>query len=296
MSNNNDIDIFITHFDPDKTTLRYRKILKQSIKSIRKQKFAGKINIIIADDGSQWSEELAPSKGYKIYSKEEISKNKNLKDLDIDLYIVKKREESFGKAPLLNFAVKQTTSNNLIFLDDDHPFLTKKSVSKYFSHLSNYDFVLGSLINQNWRVRRFHYSLVQGTNFGLSRSLFNRIGGFGEHTSQWGCGVDPDLFWRVYKDLSQSSIKKAIFDPFIITRDIAKGRWHFKSDREFAKIDFKKKYGTDMHKNDSRNKNLWMDYAGSQRIGELFWSLYNVGQSIFRLILKILFIEKLVLQ
>lgn len=294
MSNN--IDVFITHFDPDKSTLRYRKILKRNIKSIRNQKFNGKINIIVADDGSQWSEELAPAEGYKTYSKEEILKNEILRDLDIDLYIIKKREESFGKAPLLNFAVKQTTSENLIFLDDDHPFLTKKSVSKYFTHLKKYDFVLGSLINQNWRVRRFHYSLVQGTNFGLSRNLFNRIQGFGEHTSQWGCGVDPDLFWRIYEDLSKDSTKKAIFDPFIITRDIAKGRWHFKSDRDFAKSDFKKRYNTDMHNNDSRDKKLWMDYAGNQKIGELFWSIYNVGQSIFRLILKMLFLEKLVLQ
>ena len=284
-----DITVIIAHYAPEEY---YRIILKKTIQSIRRQNFNGKITIIVADDGSQWSQQLLKSnEKIKIFSKEEIQSNVVLQDLDIDIYILGMRTNEYQKAILWNIATKITDCDDLVYLDDDHPFLRKNSLKKYKNLLKRNQFVIGRIINPDGKYRLYDDKTVQGTNFGMKHSLIDSVGGFGEYTSEWGAGEDSDVFWKVYLKLKTlSDTPLAVYAVEIITKDCASGRWK-KCDgsMEIFSKGFFELHGVLEHDNFSRVKGNWVKF--DSRMPKLIESRYiisNMSHDFKRRIIHIL--------
>lgn len=280
------MNVYITHFDPSESG-QFRAVLKKTVESIRKQRIAEAVRVIVVDDGSRWSREIAgDGTATRSLGRGQIREEPRLNDLDMDLYLVRNRGARLGKAPLLNTAVEQTDGEFLVFLDDDHPFLVPWALHSYRHLLSRYEFVLGRLLNGDYTARLFEQVHVQGTNFGLRRSTLTAIGGFGEHTERWGCGVDPDLFWRLYCRLKPERLgerARACFSGVCLTLDSVSGRWGSESDRDLARREFKEMYGVDMHENASREKGDWIEHRSCfPRLHESLWRRYNSVISRFK--------------
>jgi len=254
------LSVIIIHAAPEQ---KYRDVLLETIRSIRSQEYTGEIEVIVTDDGSCWSQMLLEKDtDLQVFDGEMVQTLPALTDLQVDAYLLARTSNRYLKAPLWNQAVAMARHDKLVFLDDDHPFTSKKALARYSELLDRYDFVFGRIIAPDRTYRRFRDPSVQGTNFAMRRGLFERIKGFGEYTTEWGCGEDSDLFWKVYKVLTQVSTgaKRAFFAGDIMTRDLCTGRWlgcHGGAEKCIA--GFQTLHGVHPHTNPSRTKSIWVE-------------------------------------
>ncbi|MFH1727663.1 MAG: glycosyltransferase family 2 protein [Pseudomonadota bacterium] len=269
------ISIIIAHYAPD---IKYRDVLKKTIESIRNQDYPETVDIAVSDDGSFWSKTLNKSGDeLTIYTRNSIENETLLKDLDIDYYLVTPFSKKYKKAMLWNQALNLVSSEDIIFLDDDHAFKRNDSLTLYKKYFQDYEFVVGRIQEANNIYRIFSDPWVQGSNFGLKKKIIKDVGGFGEYTSNWGAGEDVDIFWKVYlKFKKKINRKNAYFAGEIITRDLCKGRWKY---CDFDEDQFIQGYlellGIHPEQNESRNKKTWIKISPKTKLLEIWYKIHR---------------------
>ncbi len=286
------VSIIIAHYDPDIKTGYFRKILMQTINSIRKQIFEGTIEIILCDDGSRWSTKHLDTNEVIHFQKEEILQQAWLNDLDIDQYLYINSDQNYWAIRLKDKAFSLASFDKILILDDDHPFTSKTAVARYDKYLDQYDFVRGRVIGPTGIPHLFSSRNAQGTNYGLKKELYFKFGGYGSYLFENGYGEDDDILWNIYTELTNSgkdlNSGKACFAGDIITKDLASGRW-LPEDKEIKKDimksgepqphvvyfveKFTELYETPPNKNPSKNRKLWMEWPSSRaRISEIYFT------------------------
>jgi len=270
------INFLITHFA---TTIEHRNVLLKTIESILEQRpTAAEVSICVVDDGSYWSQGLFDSEveEIKVFAGDEVKQEEILRDIFCDSYVVTNKMDKYNKAELLNLAVENNKADFYVILDDDHPFLSNKSLLRYLKYFETHDFVMGRLLNSKHKARRYSDRLVQGTNFGLSAELLRVVGGFGEYTAEWGRGEDSDIFYKVFSELKRDGARKAIYAGEIITIDLCSGRWLGCEGGEDRFITgFKKIHGVAPFDNEARSKQGWMAQSRPSEVIEYLFNKLN---------------------
>jgi glycosyltransferase involved in cell wall biosynthesis len=273
--------VFIQHYAPETQTDLYRQALNRCIQSVRDQDISGRIHVIVTDDGSHWSECLAPEgSGSEIhaYGRDALKKFDIFNDLDVDGYLYKRRTGYFSKGILWQAAVGLTESKNLVFLDDDHFFENRDCIRLYLTYLLHYGLVIGNTQVYKFRDNDgvttsiklgYDSPVVQGSNFGIHRDLLAAVGGFDKETFLWGTGDDPALFWKLYLQLRpsyQAPKYRACYVDDIVTHNPYSGRWreNCRLDIELFIRDFMRRFGVHPNTNPSRNRKEWVVHISSE--------------------------------
>lgn len=272
------ISIIIAHYAPANEALKYRELLKKTIQSIRHQRFNDNIEIIVCDDGSEWSSKLSNGSSICIYYKDKINSLNQLKDLNIDIFLTLPNNGEYRGIVLKNKAIEISSYEKVVILDDDHPFLNKSCLKRFDKYLENYEYIRGRVIGPTGIPQLFKSKNAQGTTYGFNKDLYLRIGGFGKYLYNNGTGEDNDILWRIYSYFIKNYPNKikAAYAGDIITKDLATNRWKKRSLEAISKIlkkdnvidpnllfvdRFKEEYGVHPWYNDSREKKLWMEHA-----------------------------------
>ena len=129
----------------------------------------------------------------------------------------------------------------------------------------NYDLIIGQIKDNNNRLRSYDSFRVQGTTIGIKKSIFNKIGGLGEWTSDFSCAVDSDFWIKLY-NYHQDFKLKGCYTNQISTFDSFSKRWK-KYTKFFKEIKLRKKFyklykckNYKNHKSNlARQKKLWLD-------------------------------------
>ena len=273
-----DLSIVIGHYFS--SGLKELNPLFETIQKIDKQKNGYNVEVIIADDGSDYSKEIIDNYSKKIkinndlrdiyiLEKEKLKTfliNNNFKNNVITKWVyLPKIIQCMSKARVANYAVKESNSNKLLFLDDDNYFISDNSIKNLVDMFAEYDIIIGQIKDNNGRLRKFSSSRVQGTTFAMQKSIFSAINGFGEWTEKYSCGVDSDFWMKMYQYYLNHKIK-VCYTNKLKTYDSFSKRWgkftklfrNYKIKKEFNKIynciNYKdKKY------NLARNKSLWIE-------------------------------------
>ena len=189
-------------------------------------------------------------------------------DLDKNLIskwiYIPKTKLCMSKARLLNYATKLSKSENLLFLDDDNYFISENSLQKLLYLFSEYELIFGQIKDRSGKLRNFSSNRVQGTTIGIKKGTLELAGGFGSWTEQISCGIDSDLWIKLYKYHKLKTIR-ACYTNQIQTYDSCSKRWkpYTKLFKDFiVRKKFKEIYGIKNYKNvkhnPSRNKSLWI--------------------------------------
>ena len=107
---------------------------------------------------------------------------------------------------------------------------------------------------------------MQGTTFGIKRKIIESIGGFGIWTEKISCGIDSDLWIKLFKYYNKTNNLKACYTNQISTFDSCSGRWK-KYTNLFKEIGIRKNFMIQHNIknyinekfNLSRNKKLWLE-------------------------------------
>lgn len=275
---NYDLSIIIAHYLPNK--FEAVNPLIKTLNLINQQKENFKIEVIIADDGSDYTKKIKSSYSQIITIKESNRKiysieNNKVHDLITNLKLttnlinkwvyLPKDKQCMSKAKVLNVAAKLSSCNNLLFLDDDNYFISDNSISNLLNLFKKYDFVIGQIKDNNNKKRSYYSKRVQGTTIALKKHIFNNIKGLGEWTEKYSCGIDSDLWIKLYNYYCNNQFK-ACYTNQISTYDSYSKRWgkytkffgDFKLKKEFYNLYGCKNYRNERH-NLSRNKNLWIE-------------------------------------
>lgn len=226
------ISVIIAHFDPSSKGGRCRHILKKTIESIYAQKIDFKIEIIICDDGSNWSTELAGKLGEITEIKgKRLKLSSNFRDLNVDRYLYLHSNKKFGKAILVHHAYLEAKHSKIVSLDDDHPFIRKDSLRRFYEYLDKYEYVRGRIIGPDGIPQLFSSRKVQGTTMAFRKELYQGIGGLGDYLFEGLSGEDDDFTWQTYSYLTKkySGQKMACYAGEIVTRDLLSSRWALNS-------------------------------------------------------------------
>ena len=204
---NYDLSIIISHFIPKK--FQSKNPLFKTLDIIKNQTKNFKIEIIIADDGSFYTNNILNNFSRKDNIKDDIRDVYYLEDkellnflstLNIENHLITKWVylpkliNCMAKARTMNFAAQISQCNHLLFLDDDNYFISKNSIFNVIELFKEYDFIVGQIKDNNNRLRKYESNRVQGTTIGIKKNIFNKINGFGEWTEEFSCGVDSDLW------------------------------------------------------------------------------------------------------
>ena len=275
---NKKLSIIIAHYYP--TAAEYPNPLIKTLNSIKNDYRGSDIEIIIADDGSNYSKSIVDNYTEKIKIKNDLrnlyvlENNKLrlfLKEISIDYKLISKWVylpkivKCMSKSRVLNCAIKISNSNNMLFLDDDNYLISKDSIYNLINLFNNYNFIVGQIKDNSGKLRSFQSHRVQGTTIGIKKNILNSINGFGEWTEEFSCGVDSDLWIKIYNYFQKDSSLKGCFTNQISTYDSHSKRWG-----KFTKIfkewnirkKFKELYGCKNYKkanhNPSREKKAWL--------------------------------------
>jgi len=272
---NYDLSIIIAHFKP--LNLIENPLIK-TISEINNQRDKYNIEIIIADDGSfhnfsfdkeNINTEIINDKKVYILENEKLKSFLNIQKIkvpNISKWVYyPKVNESMNKAFVTNCGVQISKAHNLLFLDDDNYFISKNSISNLMELFKNYDLIIGQIKDNNNRLRSYDSFRVQGTTIGIKKSIFNKIGGLGEWTSDFSCAVDSDFWIKLY-NYHQDFKLKGCYTNQISTFDSFSKRWK-KYTKFFKEIKLRKKFyklykckNYKNHKSNlSRQKKLWLD-------------------------------------
>ena len=276
----NNLSIIIAHYYPENS--EYQNPLIKTLETINADYQLNKnLEVIIADDGSSYSDTIMNDYSTKI----------NIDNDDRDIYIIKnKKLQSFlneysieypfikgwvylpklvkcmSKARVLNYAYKLSANDYLLFLDDDNYFTTTNSVNNVLDLFKVYSFIIGQIKDNNERLRLFKSNRVQGTTIAINKNILNDINGFSEWTEEFSCGIDSDLWIRIYRYFNIKKNLKACYTNKLSTYDSQSKRWG-----KFTKIfkdwyirkKFNELYEIKNYKkayyNFSRKKELWIE-------------------------------------
>ena len=274
----NKISIIVSHYYPD--TKDFKNPLLETLKSIDKENLDPKnFEVIIADDGSHYSKSIIDNHSKKIkikndtrsvYLAENESLNHFFKKNFIQYDFIKKwvylpkLKSCMSKSRVLNYAVKKSSFENLLFLDDDNYFISDSSIENTMKLFNDYNFIVGQIKDNNGRLRKFTSNRVQGTTIAINKKILLEIGGFGEWTEEFSCGIDSDLWIRLFDYYKQNQFN-ACYTNKISTYDSHSKRWgkytslfkDFRLKKKFYEMYNCKNYKSSKH-NESRNKILWI--------------------------------------
>jgi len=275
----NKISIIISHYYPD--TKDFKNPLLETLKSIDKENLDNQtFEVIIADDGSHYSKSIIDNYSKKIkiqkdvrsiYLAENESLNHFLKKNLIDYDFIKKwvylpkLKNCMSKSRVLNYAVKKSSSENLLFLDDDNYFISSHSIKHTIKLLNNYNFIVGQIKDNNGRLRKFTSNRVQGTTIAINKKILLDAGSFGEWTEEFSCGIDSDLWIKLFNHHKQNQLN-ACFTNKLSTYDSHSKRWgkytsffkDFRLKKKFHEMYNCKNYKSKKY-NLSRDKKLWIE-------------------------------------
>lgn len=274
---NYDLSIIIAHYLPAK--LKHSNPLVKTLNLIDQQKENFNIEVIIADDGSSYTKHIQSKydeiiqnnkTDRKIYYIESNKINDLITTLKLNTNIINKwvylpkNKQCMSKARVINASVKLSSSNNLLFLDDDNYFISDNSILNLLNLFKQYDFIVGQIKDNNNKKRSYNSKRVQGTTIALKKNIFYNIKGLGEWTEKYSCGIDSDLWIKLYQYYCNNKFKSCYTNQ-ISTFDSFSKRWgkytkflgDFKLKKEFNNLYGCKNYRNIRH-NLSRNKKLWI--------------------------------------
>jgi len=261
------ITIIITHYSPPENSDHYKSVLANNINSLRSEKIDFPMEIILCDDGSEWSKDLI--QGDDIYIIPDLKKiqNKYLTLLDVDLYLRIPSGRDYKCIMLKEKAVELSKYENILFLDDD-TILNRNALNRFKHYLNKYEYVKGRIINTDSMPNTFFSKEVQGTNYAIKKKLYKEFMGFSKYLFLDGFGEDDDITWQVYNTLEKrrSNKKLACFAGDIIGKDLETERWSqgYKGKkvsvrRKEFEDNFISTHGVNPNNNKSRHKKLWME-------------------------------------
>ena len=254
--------------------------LIKTLESINSQKNNYNIEIIIADDGSDYTNDIinnfSKKKSIKddkrdiyISNNNKLSlwlKNKNINpDLISNWVYIPKYINCMSKARVVNQAVELSSSDYLCFLDDDNYLISNNSIENIINLFKNYNLIIGQIKDNNGKYRKYSSYRVQGTTIAVKKDIIESINGFGEWTEEFSCGVDSDLWIKLFKYFNKDKNLKACYTNQFSTYDSYSKRWK-KYTKFFKEIKlrnfFYEKYNCKSYKNYkynlSRQKKLWI--------------------------------------
>ena len=273
-----DLSIIIAHYDPGNLPDCLNSFHK-TLTEISAQKLDYEIEIIIADDGSVTHQDIQ-SLGSPITDQDErtiyqlegnalstwkIENNFNYSSISHWLYLPQ-TEPMMSKARIGNIAIGKTSSENLVFLDDDNYFILQNSIETILNLLKEYQLIFGQVQDSNGRLRSYSSCRVQGTTFAVKKEILKNVGGFGEWTESVSSGVDSDIWWKLYHYFQKHPELKACYTSQFQTKDSFSKRWkpHIKQifrhravRKEFYIIHGCPDYRSPKH-NLARNKSNWL--------------------------------------
>ena len=274
----NDLTIIIAHYLPDNN--QSINPLHKTLTNIYKQMNKYNIEVIIADDGSSYSKGISENFSTKIVIKNDIRDIYILKDNELQKFIDKNNYKSniikkwvylpkeidcMSKARVTNYAAKESNSDKILFLDDDNYFISQDSIESLINLFDIYQIIIGQIKDNNGRLRKYSSNRVQGTTIAVKKEIFNSVGGLGEWTELFSCGVDSDFWIKLYNYYTKNNIR-ACYTNQISTYDSYSKRWKkftvlFRNHK--LKKEFFKRYNCKDYKskkyNLSRNKKLWIE-------------------------------------
>jgi len=274
-----DLSIIIAHFDPGNNKIASEAFLK-TLSKIESQIKTNKVEVIIADDGSYNNhaieiigEPISDSDGrtaYKLSGKnlEAWKKKEGLDFSSISTWIyLPKIKPMMSKARVGNFAIKESKASKLFFLDDDNYFILENSIDQILQLMKNYSLIFGQIKDSNGRIRAYSSNRVQGTTFAIEKKHLINAGLFGVWTEQVSCGIDSDLWWKLYTYFFNKPKLQAAYSSNIQTLDSCSKRWkaHIKSPfrKYLLRQLFNKKYNCKNYQNvkynPSRKKSNWIE-------------------------------------
>ena len=272
------LSIIIAHYY-SKNTLKENPLIK-TLASILQQQQNYEIEIIIADDGSNYSKNILKNYSKKIDIYDDIRQIYILENEKLNLFLQEKNIQNnlitkwiylpkliscMSKAKVLNYSVEYAQSNNLFFLDDDNYLISNNTIINLLNLFNQYNFIVGQIKDNNGRLRPYNSSRVQGSTIGIKKSIFNKVQGFGEWTEKYSCGVDSDFWIKIFNYFKQTNDLKACYSNKIKTYNSCSKRWK-KYTKIFKEIKLKNEfynlYNCKNYKNVkynlSRNKQLWI--------------------------------------
>ena len=273
-----DLSIIIAHFKP--TGSGSINPLIKTLDIIEQQKDNYNIQIIIADDGSSYTKSITECYSNKI----SVNKNKHLysiEKLQLDNWLLDKKitnkslthwvyfpkyNNSMSKARVVNHALKFASSNNLCFLDDDNYFISNNTIENISKLFNEYSLIFGQIKDNNGKLRKYSSNRVQGTTIAVKKTIIESINGFGEWTEEFSCGVDSDLWIKLYNFFKKNPNLKACYTDEFSTFDSYSKRWkkytkflkEFKMRKKFNELYNCKNYKS-YKSNFSRQKQLWIE-------------------------------------
>ena len=273
-----DLTIIIAQYDPGDHPSCIESFHK-TLSQIESQKENYEIEVIIADDGSVTHQDIQSFGSSRtspddktIYQLEGNSLANWTQENYFDypsishwLYLPK-IEPMMSKARVGNFAIAKASSSNLFFLDDDNYFISNHTIESIIKLLQKYQLVIGQIQDNNGRLRSYSSKRVQGTTFGIIKHHIVQAGLFGVWTEQVSCGIDSDLWWKLYHHFQKNPHLQACYSPDIITLDSCSKRWkpyintffrNYALKNLFKEIHGCKNYRS-INTNPSRNKPNWI--------------------------------------
>ena len=171
------LSTIISHYCPETQINPLHKTLNSIVKQIKNDN----IEIIIADDGSNYSKDIMnnysekieiqnDSRCFHLLEKEKLDlflKTQNIENKFITKWIyLPKVIKCMSKARIANQSVKLSRSNQLLFLDDDNYLISNNSIRNILNLFENYDFIVGQIQDNNGKLRSYNSYRVQGTTIG----------------------------------------------------------------------------------------------------------------------------------
>ena len=273
-----DLSIIIAHYDPGNHPSCIESFHK-TLKQIESQKKNYDIEVIIADDGSVTHQDIqslgSPIKDPDKQTIYQLKGNALLnwkRDNEFDYSFIShwlylpKIEPMMAKARIGNAAVVQASSDNLFFLDDDNFFISNNTIDSIITLLKKYQLVFGQIQDNNSRFRPYSSNRVQGTTFGIIKHHIVEAGLFGVWTEKVSCGIDSDLWWKLYHYFRNNSHLRACYTSDIQTLDSCSKRWKIHINTFFRNHALKKLFEEihgcsnyrSINNNPSRSKPNWI--------------------------------------
>ena len=273
-----DLSIIIAHYDPGNHPTCIESFHK-TLSQIESQKQDYEIEVIIADDGSVTHQDIQ-SLGSPMINQDDRTiyqlkgntlsnwkheNNFNYSSISHWLYLPKIKP-MMSKARIGNAAVTMASSENLFFLDDDNYFISENTIDTMIKLLKKYQLVFGQIQDNNGRLRSYSSNRVQGTTFGIIKQHIEEAGLFGEWTEKVSCGIDSDLWYKLYQHFQNNTHLQACYTSGIQTLDSCSKRWKTHIDTFFRNYALKKRFKAihgcsnyrSINHNPSRSKANWI--------------------------------------
>ena len=275
----NKLSIIIAHYYP--TEAHYANPLIKTLNSINDDYHEDDIEIIIADDGSSYSKNIINDPTEKVSITNDLRDIYILKNNKLDSFLttsaitskliskwvyLPKLVKCMSKSRVLNYATKISNSNNLLFLDDDNYLISNNTIKNLSSLFKKYDFIVGQIQDNNGRLRQFSSHRVQGTTIAIKKNILTTINGFGEWTEEFSCGIDSDIWLKIYNCFNKNNSLKACYTNQLSTYDSHSKRWgkftkifkEWRIRRKFYSLYNCKNYKS-AFSNSSRQKIIWIE-------------------------------------